>query len=502
MKLNKMILTILVVLLSGTSCKKEDNDPLYLSSTKRIIAFNFLKTDNPSLPLDIFATIDHEAKIVNLVVPHGIALNGLNPHIELSPAASTDMNGVQDFTNPKRYKIRAEDGTTVTYEVTVIVASNNEKRILYFNFFAEDNTELTRNYEGIINEELKSIRVTFPGLTDLSEMTPTIGVSPGATINPDGAQNFTDIVTYKITAEDGTFHTYEVKLTNIVTKQKTVLADIINNNPENTLGWDLSTTEIGSLAGLNTRVTGEIYGLNLSGKGINIIPSSIGELENLTFLNLSNNNIEYIPEDIASLTYLSSFYIDNNMLNVLPDALWTLTELRNLGLNGNNLSSIPKEIGALLNLRQFDVSKNKVLLVPTEIGQLTALTYFNIASNEITALPDEVGQLINLQYFYVGDNQLSNLPTSIRDLSNIEYLSISNNNFSTLPNEIEQLTTLIELNISYNTINTLPATMAELINLEELDLRGNSYFSIPQAICDLDSIHGTVIYKDDVVTCD
>jgi len=469
---------------------------------KQILEFKFSPEDNPELTTDVIGTIDETSKQIEVIVPSGTDTSDMLPTITISMGAAIAPEDNKNFTDPFMYEVTAEDETTATYEVTVLIAPSSENKISYFNFITADNPTLTASIVCTIDEDLKLITATFPNDTDLSAMTPSIGLSPGATIDPNGVQDFTEIVTYTVTAEDGSVSTYEVKLTDIVSKQKTVLEAILENNPGNTLGWDLNTTDLSTLDGLYTLETGEIYWIDLSGKDIKVIPSDIGEFKNLIYLKLSNNNIVFIPEEIGSLTILSSFYVDNNMLDALPAAIWTLTSLRNLGINGNNLASIPNEIGALSNLRQLDASNNNLQSIPSEIGNLAQLTYFNFSFNTITAIPDEATQLTNLQYFYVADNQLANLPASIWDLGSIEYFSIGSNNFSTLPIEIGQLSTLVELNISNNNLTALPSSMGELINLNDLDLRSNSITSIPQVVCDLEPNHGAVIYKDEGVTCD
>jgi len=502
MKIYKSILGILILLITTMGCQKDDDGTIYLSDAKQITAFKILKSENPSLTQDIIGTIDQDTRTITAMAPNGTDLNGLVPSIQVSSKASINPMASQDFGNTVIYTVTAEDKTTVAYEVKIQVAQNSEKKIRYFNFVPTDNPTLTATIVCTIDEDSKLITATIPNNVDLSSMTPEIGLSPGATIDPTGVQNFTGKVTYTTTAEDGSTNIYEVQLTNLATKQKTVLEDILSTNPGNTLGWDLSTSDLSTLEGVYTWETGEIYRIDLSGKGIKVIPTAVGELKYLSFLKLSNNNIDFIPEEIGLLTNLSSLYVDNNMLDALPAALWTITGLRNLGLNSNNLTSLPNEIGSLSNLGQLNISNNNIQSIPATVGNFTQLTYLNFSSNNIEALPTEIGQLSNLQYFYATDNELTNLPESVWDLGSIQYFSIGSNNFSTLPNEVGQLTALIELNISDNNLTALPSSIGELINLDELDLRTNNFTSIPQAVCDLETDHGTQIHKDESVSCE
>jgi hypothetical protein len=49
-----------------------------------------------------------------------------------------------------------------------------------------------------------SFTFTYPKGTVVTSLTPTIVVSDKATVSPTGAQDFTNSVTYTVTAEDGT----------------------------------------------------------------------------------------------------------------------------------------------------------------------------------------------------------------------------------------------------------------------------------------------------------
>lgn len=469
---------------------------------KKILEFKFSAEDNPELTTDVNGTIDETSKHIEIIVPSGTDTSDMLPTITISMGAAIASEDNKYFSEPFMYVVTAEDETTTTYEVTVLVAPSSENKISYFNFVTADNPTLTTSIVCTIDEDLKLITATFPNDANLSAMTPSIGLSPGATIDPNEVHDFTEIVTYTVTAEDGSSIAYKVELTNTITKEKAVLADIINKNPGNTLGWDLNTSDLGALEGIFVNETGQIIWLDISSQGISEVPTSIAELENIRTINLSDNNISFLPEEIAELPILNYLYVQNNNLSELPAALYTITSLTSINLNGNHLTTISSEIGSLTNLSQISISDNNLQSIPVEIGQLTKLNYFNFSSNEITAIPQEIGQLTNLQYLYVGDNQLLNLPASIWNITSIEYLSINNNSFSTLPNELKQLTNLIELNISNNNITALPAFMGELINLEYLNLTSNSFTSIPQAVCDLEPNHGTIIYKDAEVSCD
>ena len=77
---------------------------------------------------------------------------------------------------------------------------------------------LSPTVSGIIDQENKTIRVLVPDGTDINNLVPTITFS-GQTITPDTeeAQDFSDQVSYTVTAEDQSQQTYTVT---VIIKEK------------------------------------------------------------------------------------------------------------------------------------------------------------------------------------------------------------------------------------------------------------------------------------------
>ena len=155
---------------------------------------------------DVIGTIDEDAKIVVLDFPAGTDVSHLTPNIDVSTYATIEPeSGVpQDFTNPVYYTVTAMDGTTVQYMVEAVVHdTDNEKSILSFTI---------DGVEGDINEIAKEVEVMMPEGTDVTQLVPTIVVSEGATVEPASgvAQDFTNPVTYTVTAQNGTMAVYTV----------------------------------------------------------------------------------------------------------------------------------------------------------------------------------------------------------------------------------------------------------------------------------------------------
>jgi len=131
----------------------------------------------------------------------------LTSTITVSPGASVTVapaSGVaQDFTNPVAYTVTAADGTTKEYTVTVMVAASDAKNITMFSFPEGTGTITGTN-----------IAVTVPFVTVVTALTPTIAIT-GDSVDPASgvAQDFTNPVTYTVTAADGTTKDYEVTAT-------------------------------------------------------------------------------------------------------------------------------------------------------------------------------------------------------------------------------------------------------------------------------------------------
>jgi eukaryotic-like serine/threonine-protein kinase len=189
------------------SCNKPGSNAR-LSSDNTITSFVFKAANNNGLTTDITGQIGQDS--VKLVLPHGSSLNSLTPEItftgkEITPAGKT----AQDFTNPVRYTITAEDGTQKTYIAVAKIIADSARSITSFIFKAANNPALTADVAGNIGSD--SIKVYVPYGTNITSLTPTISIN-GVTISPASltAQNFSGTISYTITAEDGTTRNYKV----------------------------------------------------------------------------------------------------------------------------------------------------------------------------------------------------------------------------------------------------------------------------------------------------
>jgi hypothetical protein len=193
-----------------------------------------------------------------------------------------------------------------------------------------------------------------------------------------------------------------------------VLEDVMN---ENELSSYNSPLEMGTQTWINGRLKNWVADYNFSGSGltepISILPESIGNWTELSYLALQWNNLTEIPESIGQLSSLSSLYISNNQLG-----------------------SLPESIGDLSTLFFLDLGYNQIEAIPGSFCNLTNLSYLWIFNNELSAIPECICDL-NIDwsgidgawypYFAIGGNFLcENLPDCIE---NSEHLDISLDQF-------------------------------------------------------------------------
>jgi hypothetical protein len=161
------------------------------------------------------ATINPTAHTIDIEVEYGADLTGLVATFTLSGGATAKVEGVlqtsgttgNNFTNPVTYTVTAEDGTTVQdWIVTVTVAPNTETDITDFGFGIPPQTGIAT-----INPTTHTIAIEVEYGTVLTNLVATFTLSDGATAKVEGvlqtsgatANNFTNPVTYTVTAEDG-----------------------------------------------------------------------------------------------------------------------------------------------------------------------------------------------------------------------------------------------------------------------------------------------------------
>ena len=163
-----------------------------------IISFSLAEQKEP-------ATIDSAAATIDVVAVLGTSLDSLFPAIVVSPGAGVmpaSGDSVDFSKGSVLYTVTAEDHVhtkvwTVTVTVEIIPSSEND--ILSFTLAEQSGNAVIDIISHVVSAEV------LYG-TSLVSLVPTITVSAAATIDPLSgvASDFSDTVSYTVTAQDGT----------------------------------------------------------------------------------------------------------------------------------------------------------------------------------------------------------------------------------------------------------------------------------------------------------
>jgi len=192
-------LVFILALFVFTNCDK-DEDIAKKSELKQITEFSI------TTPSSSLKAVINELNI-SITVPKDVDISALIPTIKISDKAQIFplANKAQDFTKPVTYTITAEDGSTQDYTVSIEIEKSKNCTISEFSF-EQFNPVVT----GFISNF--TIELTIPIGADLKKLVPNIVISDNASISPQTGieTNFSNPVTYTITAEDKTVQKYIV----------------------------------------------------------------------------------------------------------------------------------------------------------------------------------------------------------------------------------------------------------------------------------------------------
>ena len=367
------------------------------------------------------------------------------------------------------YTVTAADASTQAYTVTVTVAANPAKEITAFNF-----NGLTPNVTGVVNEGAKTIALTVPYGTDVTALVPTI-THTGASVssNTGVAQNFTNPVTYTVTAADASTQAYTVTVTvaasprgssssNLVQQiEKTVIITV--NGQEQDAGKETMTTENGQ-----STVTVAVNN--------NVIKSKIDEaVKNNT---AGDNNFIQVPisdtksdvakveltGDIVKKLEKNAFDVSfkrDNIEYVIPAEEFNISEVaENLGVLEKDLEDIKVEVKiAKLDRTVFDkynevIKDNGAELVfppvSFEVAAKTVKADGATGKVEIKKFSNYVGRVIEIPavvdsgkittgIVFNVDGTYSHIPTEVYQKDNKWYArlnSLTNSDYSVIWNPV------------------------------------------------------------------
>ena len=181
-------------------------------SAKAITAFSFSGLD-PA----VAGTIDQSAHTIAVTVPFGTNVGALVATFTATGSSvkvggTTQITGTtaNDFSDGVTYTVTAADASTQNYTVTVTVAANPAKAITAFSF-----NDFDPAVTGVIDQSAHAIAVTVPYGTDPSDLVASFTTSGAsvkvggvAQVSGDTSNDFSDSVTYTVTAADGSTQDY------------------------------------------------------------------------------------------------------------------------------------------------------------------------------------------------------------------------------------------------------------------------------------------------------
>jgi hypothetical protein len=199
-----LMVMMLVTFVAGCS---SSNGGQPLASSKAVTSFSIAGNA---------VTINESAKTLEVTVPNGTVVTALvatftttGASVKVGTTAQTSGTTPNDFTSPVAYVVTAADGSTTSYNVTVIVASVTAKAITAYSL---------RGVAGTINESAKTIAATLPYGTAVTSLIATFTstghgvptVAAVAQISGTTPNDFTSPVAYVVTAADGSTTSYNV----------------------------------------------------------------------------------------------------------------------------------------------------------------------------------------------------------------------------------------------------------------------------------------------------
>ncbi|UOB16143.1 leucine-rich repeat domain-containing protein [Abyssalbus ytuae] len=404
-------------------------------------------------------------------------------------------------------------------------SKSNKNEIISFIFETTNNPGLNQNIIGVINDDNQTVKITVPFKTDVSNLKPTIEVSPGAKIRLNGSHDFSGPVYYTIMAENGAETSYKVTVYILPNHEKKILEfkflESVNESlKENITGLiDEHTQKIIVEFPHDTKINSLLPFLKISENAIVTPQGSQDFTKTITYTvkaednTISNYKVFAVIKENLQKKALVAIYnsnpgllewdlneedlskwkgviLDNNQnvielhlsnyrINIIPPEIKFLKELNILVLDDNNLLTLPSQIEYLQKLTKLSIRHNKLNVLPKQMGELVNLVSLSLGYNKLIEVPSEIQKLINLQRLDLSNNILVNIPSEIGGLQNLRELFLFENKLAFVPAEISLLKQLEYLFLGNNNLKEIPLQIGELHHLKELYLNNNELLSIP-----------------------
>lgn len=161
-------------------------------------------------------------------MPFGSDVSALTPMFNISEGASISpiSGSTQDFGSPVTYTVTAENGGQQTWTANCIVDFNPANAITAFTVPGQSGTSL-------IDSSAHTVTFSVPYGTNLTALTPTVTISPDATVSPlsQAAVDFSGqqhMVAYNVTAQNGELVQWRVYCTVLPNTQNGITGFTVN----------------------------------------------------------------------------------------------------------------------------------------------------------------------------------------------------------------------------------------------------------------------------------
>ncbi|XP_062326927.1 leucine-rich repeat protein SHOC-2 isoform X2 [Osmerus eperlanus] len=111
--------------------------------------------------------------------------------------------------------------------------------------------------------------------------------------------------------------------------------------------------------------------------------------QHLEKLNISHRGLVILPPTLSKLVKLKKLFLNDNCLLFPPIEILHLDQLEELVLDGNQLTMLPSDIGSLRNLTILGLNHNPISVLPDAID-MSNLQIMSMKFNDVTSLEDDI----------------------------------------------------------------------------------------------------------------
>ncbi|XP_062848038.1 transforming growth factor beta activator LRRC33 [Trichomycterus rosablanca] len=222
-----------------------------------------------------------------------------------------------------------------------------------------------------------------------------------------------------------------------------------------------------NLTGEDLPVT--LYELDVSNNRLTELqaqPSSVSELNNLTYLNLSLNNIQKLPPRV--FTTLPSLSI--------VDLSYNTVGLCHPGELGSSNSTVCAVWTNLSNLKQLHIAGCSINSLPPLVFDGTPLTHLDLSNNQDLLITQDCLLALSgtLQHLSLSNTGLQSFDFS--SYQHLTFLNISRNSILEIPKSLSTFNLKL-LDLSYNMLSTVEPEHANMLakKVQTVYLNGNSF---------------------------